>query len=271
MKVHTAYFAGFFDGEGYVGAVYQEGWDSYIMRASVTNNNRDVLKMYEDTFGGRIFAPKNYGMKDGKSAWTWCVHGKNLQRFLNEILPFVVVKKPQVELALQFPFGSRGQRVTEDMQAKRHFICERLMEMKLESFTEPSAEDYVNSDFWRNNQTVEQAIELYQSEKTQNEVADILGVTRGAIGYWLRQTDNVRPRRIAGKLAGQKRQDGPKSPEAQRAAELYQAGVPIAQIARQLEAKPATVNYWLRRKGLTRSYKEAQQLRRGRERESFDQ
>lgn len=57
-------------------------------------------------------------------------------------------------------------------------------------------------------------------------------------------------------------------PEAKRAAELYQAGSTIADIAKELNAKPATVNYWLRRQGVTRSLSESQQLRRQREAQS---
>lgn len=54
-------------------------------------------------------------------------------------------------------------------------------------------------------------------------------------------------------------------PESQEAAKLYESGIPISEIAKRLNKKPATVNYWLRRKGITRSLSEAQRLRRQRE------
>ena len=54
-------------------------------------------------------------------------------------------------------------------------------------------------------------------------------------------------------------------PEAQEAKRRYLDGESVAIIAKDLEQKPATVNYWLKRMGVTRSFEEAQRLRRQRE------
>jgi len=54
-------------------------------------------------------------------------------------------------------------------------------------------------------------------------------------------------------------------PEVETASKMYREGSSVQMIAKKIEQKPATVNYWLRELGVTRSYKEAQQLRRQRE------
>ena len=54
-------------------------------------------------------------------------------------------------------------------------------------------------------------------------------------------------------------------PEFQKAVELYAQGRSCKDIAATLGVKAATINYWLRSRGLTRTYQQAQQLRRKKE------
>ena len=51
----------------------------------------------------------------------------------------------------------------------------------------------------------------------------------------------------------------------EEAKRLYASGLSAGQVAIQVGYKSATVNYWLRRAGVTRPLSEAQTLRRGRE------
>jgi hypothetical protein len=62
-----------------------------------------------------------------------------------------------------------------------------------------------------------------------------------------------------------RRDSATQSARALRAAKLYKQGRSVQQIAAVLGMKAPTVNYWLRKQGVTRSLKEAQQLRRKRE------
>lgn len=54
-------------------------------------------------------------------------------------------------------------------------------------------------------------------------------------------------------------------PEFQKAATLYANGMSCKDIGAQLNTKAATINYWLRSRGLTRTYQQSQQIRRRRE------
>lgn len=53
--------------------------------------------------------------------------------------------------------------------------------------------------------------------------------------------------------------------EAQEAKLLYESGMSATDVAKQLGRKPATVNYWLRQMGATRTLEQAQKLRRSKE------
>lgn len=103
-----SYFAGFFDGEGSVG-IYASGQHDcgkprYRLTVSVGQSGFNVpkiLKLFEATFGGSINEGKS-GMANGQRAWQWRVSAVTANEFLLAILPYVVVKRKQVELALEF-------------------------------------------------------------------------------------------------------------------------------------------------------------------------
>ena len=260
------YLAGFFDGEGYVGVKYQAP-GHHMLQASVTNNYRPVLELYLERYGGRIYQPQlpSQPEKEGKLAWTWKVYGQGVIDMLRELLPYLVGKREQAELAVLFPIGKHRQRVNPEVRVLRQHIFERLQQLK-HHITEPDGcylqgrIDYAETD------RVQQVIGLYEQGLTTEEVAQRTGVSAGMVAYWTRQLGVSRGRSAGGKIGGQKRVDGVgRNPAAQQAKELYEQGIPIAEIARQVATKPATVNYWLRRLGVTRSLSEAQQLRRKRE------
>lgn len=259
------YFAGFFDGEGYVGVSYQEAWNAYMIRVSVVNNNKPVLLLFKEKYGGTIRPPSDKKAYNMKGAWTWWIHGQPAIDFLQNILPYVFVKRPQVELAIEFPIGKPGQRVTEEVRLKRKYMFEKLQSMKQDIWTEPSLDDAVVHETLGDREDIRRAIEMYQSGMTLDEVSRQLGVSPGTVGYWTRQLDVVRERSASAKIGSEKRLDGTKSSEAQEAKLLYESGMSTTDVAKKLGRKPATVNYWLRQMGATRTLEQAQKLRRSKE------
>jgi predicted transcriptional regulator len=262
--VSLEYLAGVFDGEGYVGVNVMQG--GYMgVRLSVTNNNRGVLELFQQQFDGRIATPNAKGA--GGASWTWQLYGPKAIVFLKSIQPFVVIKKPQVDLAVQFPIGAKGRGgVTREMCEKREFIHTELMKMKVDSRTPFDSKHPSGREILEENPLVRQAMNLYAAGLTTQEVADAIGATQAAVSYWTRELKVNRGRPAAGKLAGEHRKDAVLNrPEALKAREMYEQLVPMAEIARMLNAKPATVNYWLRKMGVTRPLSASQQLRRKRE------
>jgi transposase len=261
----AAYFAGFFDGEGYVGVTHNAANAAISLRVTVTNNHKGICDLFAGRFGGSVTPPRHYGEKQGKGSWTWHAYAANAKAFLRAILPYVVVKKPQVELALDFPLGEPGHRVSQGVQAERVAIKETLSALKRQIFTAPTDEDWGVREALSQRWDVKRAITLYRSGMSTQQVADKLGIKQPTVSYRMCWTGEARPRSEAIRLAPRK-DSALSRPEAKAAAKLYQGGLSVPEVARKLGFKPATVNYWLRRQGLTRSLQEAQVLRRRRER-----
>ena len=104
-KEERIYFAGFFDGEGYVGIqrcsskTAKKGYRN-ILVVSLTNTNPKPVNLACKIYGGRIdqYTPK----KGKKLAYQWRIWSKKAAVFLLDVLPYTLVKKEQVEIALSF-------------------------------------------------------------------------------------------------------------------------------------------------------------------------
>lgn len=261
--MHIAWFAGFFDGEGYIGVSHQRAWDCYMIRATVTNNSKEPVTMFADRFEGRISEPRHYGATAGKGSWTCAINGPYAIAMLRELRPHLVVKAPQADLAIGFPIGRPGVRVTAAAQDERRRIYRGLKELKGEVRDEPdgSTGDSIALD---DDPRVAKAIALYEAGMNTTEVGQALGVHQSTISYWMRETGTARSRSEAHKQSWAGRTVESR-PEAQEALRLYEADLSAADVARHMGRKPATVNYWLRKMGATRSLKDAQRLRRKKE------
>ena len=98
-EVDLAYFAGLFDGEGHVrigkdpkpryGATTR-----YYLQVIISNQNLQVLEELQQNFGGSIH---------GSSGCYHLAFGAlQSMRFLEEVKPYIRIKLPQVEVALEF-------------------------------------------------------------------------------------------------------------------------------------------------------------------------
>jgi transposase len=275
MQVSLAYFAGFFDGEGYVGVGTREGDRLAVLKATVTNDHRAVCEAFRDRFGGFVQEPKLYGGRQGKTSWMWIVYSQQAKDFLAAIRPYAIVKRVQIDIALEFPIGKKGMRANPEWWEQRCAIRDALQAAKKQVWTAP--------DGWGSGATktktaleavpeVRKAIDLYRGGMSAQKVADQIGVKQATVSYWMRWTGNVRTRTEAQSLVGPRRVNSILvRPEAAEAEKLYRTGMSVSDVARRLNVKPATVNAWLRVRGVTRSLKEAQRLRRARERQSTHQ
>ena len=98
-----AYLAGFFDGEGSVTVARVRrsiGDASYYLAISITQTSLPVLQLYQMCFGPAIYSVKRpVGMAP---TWVWRARQAKKGLFLSSLLPFVILKKSQFELALHF-------------------------------------------------------------------------------------------------------------------------------------------------------------------------
>ncbi len=267
--ISNEYVAGLFDGEGYVGVSLNPVHGTWKFQVTITNNYLPVLEGIQRVFGGSLVQPKHADDgREGKSSWTWNTYSKNAKNFLRAIEPHSIIKRRQIELALQYPLGSCGKGLTEGVKQKRHEILVALQEAKRETYLEARGVDLAGRDVLEEREDVQEAARLYQSGMSAADVASTLNVDLNTLYYWMRCLGINRSRVEAGKQAGETRKDAVhQRPDAQEAKTLYLSGMSAASVARHLEKKPATVNYWLRKMGITRSLKEAQKLRRSRSKE----
>ena len=93
--VELSYFAGFFDGEGCV-AIYTK---KYVV--SLTNTDIRPLVMAQGLWGGSVSCQKKEGRKFAvQDLWRWQIYGAESKKFLEDIYPFTILKKEQIDVYL---------------------------------------------------------------------------------------------------------------------------------------------------------------------------
>jgi uncharacterized FlgJ-related protein len=120
LDVRTVWAAGFFDGEGCISHSPMGG-----LSLHVTQRIREPLLVLQDLFEGGICS-------QGK-AWQYYVTGKERQEyFLHSLLPYLVVKRSQAELALEYLSYSKGlgTRYTPEQKIRRLEIVKEVKALK---------------------------------------------------------------------------------------------------------------------------------------------
>lgn len=96
------YYAGLFDGEGSV-AITQTAQKNYTISIKLVNAFQPALMYPLNKFGGRI---ENNKASSKNVLWvdtfSWKAHGVTAYEFLEWIYPFTIVKRDQVELAIEY-------------------------------------------------------------------------------------------------------------------------------------------------------------------------
>lgn len=95
------YIAGLFDGEGCVHiARTKRGYGIYYyIHVSIANSDKNVLELVQQQFGGRISA--NIAQTNWP-VWKWEAQVDQALPFLQTITPLTIIKRDQMELALEF-------------------------------------------------------------------------------------------------------------------------------------------------------------------------
>lgn len=121
-KLDLAYTAGLIDGEG-----------CFFARSSpaikFSNTDLGLINYLVKTFGGKVNTKQKL---KNKTFYSWYLYGQLAVDFTEQILPFLIYKKPQAELILNFyktKIGS-GNKLTEEIKAQRKIICQKLKDLK---------------------------------------------------------------------------------------------------------------------------------------------
>lgn len=107
LQLNLAYLGGFFDGEGsvFIGRLKRpSGNPSYRINVSCAGTVKEPIEMYRKLFSKSrqelIFRSKKNPKY--KPYWMWMATGHLAAEFLRIILPYLVIKKEQARLALEF-------------------------------------------------------------------------------------------------------------------------------------------------------------------------
>ena len=108
-RTDLAYIAGLFDGEGNIGIVKRRNHPHattpiYHLVARVGMVDEIIPRWLQMAFGGYIHRRRRPDPKH-RDVYTWSVGYGTAADFLKTILPFLKLKKPQAELALEFQSG----------------------------------------------------------------------------------------------------------------------------------------------------------------------
>ena len=102
MDTHwLAWAAGIVDGEGCIQSshqVFKSGHELISIYLTVGNTDVRVMKKFEELFGGKVRITRI--TVTGKTAYEWRAGCKETAEILNILLPWLIVKKEQAELAI---------------------------------------------------------------------------------------------------------------------------------------------------------------------------
>ncbi len=101
-----SYLAGIIDGEGNIGLskknIKRETF-SVGCEVCITNCNHDLMKWLVRNFGGQYYMRKARDVQKHADSYIWRVTGrKNRETILLGILPYLIIKKNQAQIALEF-------------------------------------------------------------------------------------------------------------------------------------------------------------------------
>jgi hypothetical protein len=89
----------------------------------VSNTNAEPLHLYVERFGGRVSERPHRG-KGWKPVYCWRIEREAAAEFLRTVLPWLIVKRPQAELALEFAAGP-SLRGSVPPERRRHTLARR--------------------------------------------------------------------------------------------------------------------------------------------------
>jgi len=105
--VEAAYIAGFLDGEGTISLNKSHTYDekrrtTYHLRVRITNTFPGIIDWIAQKVGhGNVYIKKTY-CDANKQAWEWSLSGIRAVKLLEQLYPYLKVKKLQAEVAFEF-------------------------------------------------------------------------------------------------------------------------------------------------------------------------
>ena len=121
--VDLAYMAGIIDGEGCIRLNYKTKISRYNLWVTVANTDKALLDWIAARWRGHVHVVKGKPEKNRRMAWRWNMAADLALHFLDEIYPYLVIKKRRAMLARRYQryvqYGGRhGDPRVEPLQRK---------------------------------------------------------------------------------------------------------------------------------------------------------
>lgn len=132
--VSYEYIAGFFDGEGYVAFTKRHKTNKIELVVSMANTHRQVMDEIQKVAGSIVTFHKGYHGFMPHYRLTFC--GRKALEFLIAIQPYSVVKREEIDLALEFikimkpRYSGLGGKLTVDEIQEREDLYLKMKAMK---------------------------------------------------------------------------------------------------------------------------------------------
>ena len=134
-EVELAWMAGFFDGEGHVRIQKHSARGSYMLSISAVQAHAAPLEIFVKKLGGTLKRRLMPYRGKLRVLWTWQTSSHAAQVALELMLPYLVVKKDEALLALEFrktfrpQYGERSKN-SESLEAEREKMMYGLQEIR---------------------------------------------------------------------------------------------------------------------------------------------
>jgi hypothetical protein len=129
---HLAYAAGLIDGEGCIRIQKQSNKQIYIVvvQLAMTVKADPIRQALIATFGGNSYAMEFKNKKWAKQ-WQWRISGEKACDLLSQILPFLVLKKKQAQLALNMNEMRKMDGWTKKTRAAAERMKQQMHELNM--------------------------------------------------------------------------------------------------------------------------------------------
>jgi len=140
-KLHNLiYLAGIIDGEGCLGISknstkkQRQKNPKYQSEVCVVNTNHALMDWLQNKIGGLVNARKNYQEETWKTAYRWRIKEGQHSTLLKSILPYLIIKKKQAELIIEFQETKKlqslfGRELSDEQKDTREFYYQSLKKL----------------------------------------------------------------------------------------------------------------------------------------------
>ena len=126
------YLAGIIDGEGSFGMYHSKRLNRHYLTVDVYNTCTKLMNWLQENFPGEyreIKAPSKTIHVNWKTTYIWRSNNNQTLQLLNDVLPFLIVKTKQCEVAIKFreTFIKRECPVSQKTRDLRRSLYEQMI------------------------------------------------------------------------------------------------------------------------------------------------